>query len=59
MEVLLGIQQLFSHSLEHKNAADETSILTKKKRPWAHYHNQIFSRVNSKTVSKEKVSPTS
>lgn len=59
MEVLLGVEQLFTHSLEHKNSADETNILKEKERAWAHYHNQIFSRGNSETASKEKVSPTS
>lgn len=58
MEVLLGIEQLFTHSLEHKNSADETSILIEKERAWAHNHNKISSRGNSKTASKEKVSPT-
>ena len=32
MEVLLGIQQLFTHSLEDKNWADETNSLTEKER---------------------------
>lgn len=32
MDVLLGIQQLFTHSLERKNSADETSILIGKER---------------------------
>lgn len=42
MEVLPGIQKLFTHSLEHKVSAEETNILTEKERAWAHYHNQIF-----------------
>lgn len=59
MEVLLSIQQLLTDSLEHENSADETNILTGKKRTWAHNHNQIFSRENSETASKGKVSSTS
>lgn len=31
MEVLLSIQQLLTHSLEHENSADETNTLTEKK----------------------------
>lgn len=42
MEVLLGIQQLFTHSLEHKNWADETDSLTVKEGAWTHHRHQFF-----------------
>lgn len=42
MEVLLGIQQLFTHSLEHKNWADETDSLTEKERAWTHHHRNLL-----------------
>lgn len=61
MEVLLGIQQLFTHSLEHKNWADETDSLTEKEGAWTHHRHQFFffPGESSETANKENISPTS